>query len=130
MSEDLLPMEAYAPTPDPQRAWPAGPAVAGAVYTFPGRETFGEGEMVAMTMDTWLNFGTDMERFRRTAEQQDKRIRELLGENAGLSTRLAELQTKHSNLREATRAQRLSEMEREIVLPPGSGQLQIPNLKR
>jgi hypothetical protein len=111
---DLIPMEDLLrpATPDPSAApWPNSPPIHGNVYGFHCPST--GAEMVAMTKDTFLQHGTHMEGMRRANHDLDGRVKELVAQ-------LADLQTRHENLREATRKDRLAQLEKQIQLP-GSG---------
>ena len=109
---DMLSMDellvAPAPPAVPGAPRPQNAPVHGSVYGFTC-PTHGS-DMVAMTKPTFLEFGTHMEALRRSAIELDKKVKEL-------HAQYAELQTKHENLRHATRKDRLARLEDKIVLP-------------
>lgn len=109
---DLLSMAEILATPAapaiPGAPWPQNSAAHGVVYGFTC-PTHGS-DMVAMTKETFLEFGTHTEALRRAAQDLDKKVKTLAAEHA-------ELQTKHENLRHATRKDRLARLEDKIVLP-------------
>ena len=117
---DLLSMDEILTAPaapaDPAAPWPHNPPTHGVVYNFTCPST--GADMVAMTKATFLELGTHTEGLRRSAQQLDDRVKEL-------SAQYAELQTKHQNLREATRRARLARLEDRIVLPENGGKVQI-----
>jgi hypothetical protein len=65
---------------------------------------------VMMTRETWLNYGTLLEKMRETAKKQDERIRELVDESSHFQTSL-------QNLRDVRRNEKRAEIEGGLVLP-------------
>lgn len=65
---------------------------------------------VIMTRETWLDYGTLVEKQRSTMQDQDKRIKELLEEYQSL------LQS-HNNLRDVRRAEKRPDIEGSLILP-------------
>lgn len=93
------------PLPPKGKSWPDAPAVRGKTYgvndpVFPGTQ------LCVMTMETWVDFGTIHEQFRRKLEQQDKTLVVLKTTNEVLTKELAELKLKHENLKSAVKRQR------------------------
>lgn len=116
MSQELLSVEDMLVAPAPSNApWPAAPAKEKEVYAFtcPVHGT----EMVAMTKNTMTAIGTDLEAYRRAAQNLDAKCKELAAENASLATRHNDLVSRHQNLRDKMHAERLAKVEATIVLP-------------
>lgn len=120
VEDDLLNAEEFLGKPEASTPWPANPALNGNVYQF--KDGHGD-DMVAMLQDTFLNFGTDMERMRRANADLDKKARDLAAQLNALASTYNDLAEKHRNLREATRNERRAAMEREIVIPDGKEDL-------
>lgn len=87
------------------KAWPEVPAVRGKSYgvTDP---VFKNTMLAVMTMETWMDFGTTFEQQKRLIAQQNATLVQLKTTNDVLTQQLADLQTKHHNLREAVRKER------------------------
>lgn len=103
------------PNADATTPWPLAPALLNMVYGF--TDPTHNQEMVGMLKVTFLQHGTMMEGMRRTCQQQDARIRELIAELAVRDHQLADAKTRLENLREVRRVEKRAELEKELVLP-------------
>lgn len=100
---------------DKPKSWPQVPARDGESYGVEDPVHKGY-QLAVMTMKTWLDFGTKFEVQRRTLEAQNSTIRELQVTHDVLVKQLADLKTRHENLREAVRKERT-----EKILNPTKG---------
>lgn len=87
------------------KTWPEVPAVRGQTYSV-NDPIFPSNQLVVMLFDTWVDFGTVHEQLRRKVAVQDTALIQLKTTNDVLTQQLADLQTKHHNLKEATRTER------------------------
>lgn len=90
---------------DKPKSWPDAPAREGESYGVMD-PIYKTEQLAVMTMRTWLGFGTRFEKQRRLLESQNKALSSLQVTNDVLVKQLADLQTKHTNLREAVRKER------------------------
>lgn len=90
---------------DKPKSWPDAPAREGESYGVMD-PVYKTQQLAVMTMATWLDFGTRFEKQRRLLETQNKALTSLKVTNDVLVQQLADLQTKHTNLREAVRKER------------------------
>ena len=98
--------------------WPKAPMQTGIVYraTDPQWGT----EMVAMSDETFTNFGTQMEQFRRAAQDAHKKLTEKEAVNQVLAAQVNDLTTRLQNLRAADRKLRQELVKYQVSkLPEG-----------
>lgn len=97
---------------DPPRAWPEVPAERGRCYGV--NDPIFKNQMLAvMTMETWTDFGTQFEQQKRLLKAQNEAIQHSAVTNDVLKQQLADLQTKHDNLRDAVRKERLAKVTKQ-----------------
>jgi hypothetical protein len=70
-----------------------------------------------MTVETWRQYGTQMQQLLQTSRRQDERIKELLGENAVLVKRTADAESRLSAMRDIRRREKRAELEDGLILP-------------
>jgi hypothetical protein len=95
------------PQPSKDKHWPDARAVRGMVYGVPD-PIYGKlgDKLVVMLNETWLDYGTQAERMRRDIEAAGKEVARLTVLNNTLTAELADLRTKHHNLRAAEKRRR------------------------
>ena len=96
------------------RAWPAVKAVHGKYYGF--TDNYGT-KMVAQTMETWTEIGTELEKQRQLLRRQDGVIKDQIDEIRRLRGKLDEITTKHENLRAVRRGEVRRDIEAQAALP-------------
>lgn len=112
------------PSNPPEGVWPNGPCKPGEVYVmdtlFNDIETSKSQRIIIMSETSWGKFGTDLELLRRTAKQQDQRIKELAGEVALARQAEAEMLDKLNAHREIRRREKRAELEGDLIVPGDS----------
>jgi hypothetical protein len=98
------------PVPSKPREWPNVPAERGKFYALPDPIHIGT-KLVVMSEDTWVDFGTVLEKQRRMMAQQDAEIRKLQGASGALASQLNDLQGRHSNLMDAYKKMKRGKLE-------------------
>lgn len=93
------------PPSKPSKSWPHAPAVRGEVYGVPD-PVFQNTNLVVMAHDTWLDYGTAVERMRRDAINAVEAGNKLKLAYDIAVRELAELREKHNNLRAAEKRRR------------------------
>lgn len=102
-------------TQSPPSHWPGAAPEHMQAYGFVCPST--GARMVAMTEHTWTQHGTITEALRRTAKDQDARIKELLADLATAQHRAAEADVRLSNLRDVRRKEKRAELEQGLITP-------------
>lgn len=125
---ELMPMEEILQgvNADTGAPWPAVPATEGKVYGFtcPSHGT----EMVAMTKGTFEVYGTYMEAMRRANEQLDAKCKQLAAAEAAVADKFNDLASRHQNLRDKMRAERLAKVDQALITP--SSETSVANAVR
>ena len=94
--------------------FPNGPAIDGKSYVF---DTEHGQRIIAMSEESWIQFGTTLESLRHVAKNQDVRIKELLAENAAQNRVLADTMSRLNALREIRKAEKRKDLESQINIP-------------
>jgi hypothetical protein len=98
-------MLSKAPVPSQPKHWPNLPAQRGVVYQT--KDPVHQGEVLAvMSLQTWLDFGTEMEALKRKAAAAEKAAVQLKMNNDVLVESHAKMHEKYTNLKESERARR------------------------
>lgn len=100
--------------PSTQAEFPNGNAEDGKVYQMANPANPLQ-QLVIMSMETYIKQGTLMQSLRQVAANQDKRIKELLGENKVLAQMISDTRTRLENLRAVRRAEKRPEVEAQIA---------------
>lgn len=90
---------------DKPKAWPDAPAEKGKSYGVMD-PVFKKQMLAVMTMETWTEFGTKFQEMQRLIAKQAQILQQMQVTNDVLVKQLADVQTKHTNLREAVRKER------------------------
>lgn len=98
---------------DKPKQWPQVPAEPGKSYGVQD-PVFPTYQLAVMLMSTWLDFGTRFEAQRRRIAALETAAVELKTTNDVLARQLADLKTKHENLREAVRKERLGKVSQQV----------------
>jgi hypothetical protein len=106
--------------------FPIGPARFGLVYVI---DTPFDQQLVIMSKDTWVDFGTKQETMRVLLKKQDTRIKELLAENAAKSAAITEATLRLDNIRASRRDELRARIEKDIVLP-GDEKFVVPSKRK
>lgn len=104
-------------TPEPpstEAEFPNGSAADGKVYQMANPANPLQ-QLVIMSMETYVKQGTLIQSLRQVALNQDKRIKELLGENKVLTEMAANIRTRLENLRAVRRAEKRPEVVAELA---------------
>jgi len=105
----LSPTPSLPPSTQSKQHWPHAPALRGQTYGTPD-PIFAGDQLVVMSNDTWLDYGTAFEALRRQNEQLMKAANELkVAYDIALKS-LADLREKHENLRAAEKRRRKASM--------------------
>jgi hypothetical protein len=78
--------------------------------------------IVLMTNETWVDFGTNVESIRQIARNRDRLLHEEKGKTASLEIQLADARRRLENLRAIRRQEKRPEVERavnELYATPG-----------
>lgn len=98
---------------DKPRSWPDAPARNGESYGV--MDPVFKAQMLAvMTMETWTKFGTDFKQMQQLIKKQSDTLQQMQVTNDVLVKQLADLQTKHTNLREATHKDRTDKILKPV----------------
>lgn len=106
--------------PSPPDQWPNGPAARGKVYMMGTpfqNEDGSDHRIIIMSKQSWEDHGTTLESLRRVAESQDKRIRELLAENATAKMQAQDAINRLEAIRDIRRAEKRADIEKELIMP-------------
>lgn len=93
--------------------WPAAPARHGESYQVED-PVFKKDKLAVMLLSTWLECGTKFEVLTRKVAAAERAAIELKVTNDVLTKQLADLQAKHTNLREAVRAERTAKANNQL----------------
>lgn len=74
-------------------------------------------DVVIMLLDTWTDFGTNLESLRAIARKQDTNLKEVKAENTMLAKLAADDRMRLENLRAVRRAEKRSEIEALLSTP-------------
>lgn len=88
-------------------AWPTTRALRGKYYLLPDPIHAGD-QLVAMSYNTWLDFGTQMETIRRGGVELDTRVKELIGENRILENQAAGYKGKLEAIQDVRRKEKIA----------------------
>lgn len=102
--------------PGPEE-FPNGPAVRGRYY---GMMSQHDQRIVVMSEESWNDFGTTLESYRRTAKTQDSRIKELVAQIAMEQGKVADAVDRLNALRDVRRSEKRAELEPGGLVLPGS----------
>lgn len=94
---------------DQPKAWPDAPAEDGRSYGVLD-PVFKKQMLAVMTMETWTKFGTQFQEMQRLIAKQSQTLQQMQVTNDVQTKQLADLTTKHTNLREATRKERTEKL--------------------
>lgn len=86
-------------------AWPTTRAQRGKYYLLPDPIHTGD-QLVVMTVETWTDFGTQMETMRRGGIEVDKRLQETLAENRTLAAMAGTYKDKLAAVQEVRRKEK------------------------
>lgn len=107
-------MDNPSPTPSPSRSephWPQVPAVRGQNYGVDDPVNAGH-KLVVMSAETWLDLGTYIETQRRQLKEAVEAGQALKTQYDILVQQLANTSTRHHNLREAVKTERLRQFNK------------------
>jgi hypothetical protein len=85
-----------------EAAWPTTRAQRGKYYLLPDPVHAGD-QLVTMSYETWVDFGTQLETTRRAGIELDARIKELIGEKTILTAQAAKYKDKLEAIQELRR---------------------------
>lgn len=103
--------------PSASKEFPEAPPVKGRVYVSPSPFDM---NIVVMSEETWIDFGTTQESMRQMLSKQDARIKELLADNAEAKTVTADAIARLENIRHVRRnemRERIEGQVEDLVLP-------------
>lgn len=100
--------------PSTEAEFPNGSAADGKVYQMANPANPLQ-QLVIMSMETYIKQGTLIQSLRQVAQAQDKRVKELLGENKVLTQLAADTRKRLENLRAVRRAEKRPEVMAELA---------------
>lgn len=110
-----MPEQVLSPS-DQMSQWPTARAARGRFYGVEDPAHKGD-NLCVMSMETWVDFGTLVEKQNRVMAMQAKKISELMAMNGALVVQVNDANARLGALRDVRRAEKRHELEGDLILP-------------